>query len=113
MSNVTDEDRELARRIDEECITWVQKSAEMPSGTAEWVQVHVDIEKCASLLASRRESGERCRWTWDDKYECYEASCGEAWCPDGTPEENHYTFCPACGKRVETVMPEPEEEEDE
>jgi hypothetical protein len=69
----------------------------------------------ATPAAPQEDSGggeTRCRWTWDRDYEWWEASCGEAWCQDGTPPENHYRFCPGCGKPIVIVEPESEEDEE-
>jgi rRNA maturation endonuclease Nob1 len=56
-----------------------------------------------------------CVWTyggdWDDDY--FETSCGEMFSLiDGTPEQNHYHFCPSCGKSLMAVQKERETDND-
>lgn len=41
-----------------------------------------------------------CTWTEDYEGNWY-AACGEVWTlTEGTPAENHYRFCPGCGKPI-------------
>ena len=49
----------------------------------------------------------KCKWKletdFDDDH--YETECGEAICMlEGTPQENHYKYCPYCGKEALAVM---------
>jgi DNA-directed RNA polymerase subunit RPC12/RpoP len=48
---------------------------------------------------------EYCEWKYtgdDDDY--YETTCGKAYyLTVGTPKENHYNFCPHCGRRIKEV----------
>lgn len=51
---------------------------------------------------------ETCDWTIDaDPYgEKWDTSCGTAYCFEaGDPEDNHYKFCPNCGKPLRVVLP--------
>ena len=46
-----------------------------------------------------------CAWTrsqeWEDS-DCWKTDCGNAWrLDDGTPSENHMSFCPFCGRKLE------------
>lgn len=55
----------------------------------------------------------QCRWT-EDADGNWDTACGETWTMiDGLPTENHYRFCPGCGKgllEIRYVEPiEPEE----
>ena len=61
-----------------------------------------DLEK--ELHRMRREAQE-CRWRY--KGHCgtpyYKTECDNAhWFENGTPEENHYKFCPFCGRQIVT-----------
>ena len=54
-----------------------------------------------------------CRWTQDEwDGDTYSTSCGDAFVfIDGTPEENGCKFCCHCGKPLEQVLLEDDEEE--
>jgi len=45
---------------------------------------------------------EYCEWKYvseDDDY--YETTCSQAfYLTNGTPKDNHYKFCPHCGRRI-------------
>jgi hypothetical protein len=46
----------------------------------------------------------KCVWTAREDACYFETKCGEAFTfIDGTPAENHYSFCPNCGKPIEVV----------
>jgi hypothetical protein len=58
---------------------------------------------------------DNCIWTyggdWESDY--YETSCNEMFSLiDGTPEQNNYRFCPACGKPLVSVMAEPDKDDE-
>ena len=41
-----------------------------------------------------------CTWT-EDSQGGWEATCGETWyLESGTPAENHYRYCPGCGRVI-------------
>jgi hypothetical protein len=50
-----------------------------------------------------------CEWKQNDGYDetYWETSCDHAFClNDGTPEQNHFKFCPYCGGTIEqTLLP--------
>ena len=54
----------------------------------------------------------QCRWQ-EDADGNWDTACGETWTMiDGTPSENHYRFCPGCGKGLlELRYVEPEEKD--
>lgn len=56
---------------------------------------------------------ELCNWTYDDYHDMYQTSCDQAqqFMNDGI-KENHYKYCPYCGKEIFEV-PVIEDEEDE
>jgi hypothetical protein len=47
---------------------------------------------------------ETCKWErMDHDSDCYETSCGQAFClTDGTPKENKFKFCSYCGRKIES-----------
>ena len=46
------------------------------------------------------ESQPTCTWT-EDTNGNWEASCGETWVLEtGDPAENHYRYCPGCGRAI-------------
>ena len=54
-----------------------------------------------------------CTWKHDSYHDMWDTSCGDAACflSDG-PKENHYHFCPFCGKPLVEEVEEPEDDED-
>lgn len=65
----------------------------------------MDVEDVKELLTKQREEikkGNVCKWGWEgDREEGIMATeCGEAFCFDGSPEENKYKYCPTCGKTI-------------
>lgn len=47
-----------------------------------------------------------CFWKYDEWQCAYDTECGECYCfENGTPRENHYRYCPGCGKRLRTTRP--------
>ena len=56
-----------------------------------------------------------CTWTLQNDFdsEYWETDCGEAFCVDGTLEENHMHYCHNCGGRIVPVEPPPEDDEEE
>lgn len=42
-----------------------------------------------------------CKWTYIDTDDFYETSCDNGQCfIEGSVKENHYMFCPYCGKKI-------------
>jgi hypothetical protein len=45
-----------------------------------------------------------CIWKYDEYDNTHETSCGEMYYfPDGDVKENHYKYCPFCGKKIKEV----------
>lgn len=55
-----------------------------------------------------------CTWTYDDYHCKWDTGCDDAFCfeNDG-PADNHYRFCPACGRRIVEVRTAVDGEDDE
>jgi hypothetical protein len=72
------------------------------------------IEKRARAVLAASPEPSRCDWKYDGRDDDYwMTSCGLEWCMEaGTPQENGYVFCPRCGKPINYIEPEPEEDED-
>jgi hypothetical protein len=52
-----------------------------------------------------------CKWVLvsETDYEYWDTDCGESFqFNDGTPSNNHFNFCPYCGKPIEQVEPKEE-----
>lgn len=58
---------------------------------------------------------DKCVWTYYENEFVYywDASCGDSFTFEtGTPQENNFTYCPFCGKKIKTVEPEEDESDD-
>jgi hypothetical protein len=43
-----------------------------------------------------------CEWRYDDTFEKWDTECGRGHILiEGTPADNHYSFCPYCGRVLE------------
>lgn len=89
--------------------------------------LHALPSRVKTLLA-RAEAAERelreakimlddvCRWKLtDDEMDLWEGDCGAAWnfIEGGDPKENEMSYCPKCGRKLEQVLPEPPEAEND
>lgn len=64
----------------------------------------------AALLWLQKQQA--CSWEYDDMYDCWEGTCGVAWClyEGTTPRENRMNYCPVCGRPL-LQMPVDEHEQ--
>ncbi|MCJ7482631.1 MAG: hypothetical protein MUO31_06670 [Thermodesulfovibrionales bacterium] len=47
-------------------------------------------------------TGEKCTWKFNENAFYWETACGNAnQFMDEGPKENHYIYCPYCGKKIE------------
>lgn len=59
------------------------------------------VEQVCSVVAKPAAT---CRWKYDEHHDYYDTDCGQGQCfsCDGV-KENHYKFCPYCGKEIEVT----------
>jgi hypothetical protein len=54
-----------------------------------------------------------CKWLYDDMIDVYNSDCGQAYSFEASSdlEENHYRYCPWCGRQIETLKEAEDEKE--
>ena len=83
-------------------------------GKAMWAALD-QVDGCKKALRAAIKDAEAqpavCRWTCDDIYDYYNTECGQTWTLiEGTPKDNGVRFCHGCGKSIEEVKQEAENE---
>lgn len=54
-----------------------------------------------------------CKWTYDDYHCVYETECDKAFYFDDSSnlDENNFKFCPYCGKIIEAIIPQEQDDD--
>ena len=64
----------------------------------------LSVEETAAKLGVTKAP---CRWTFDVEHCAWDTECGQKHqFMDGTPGENHHSFCPYCGSRLRVMAAE-------
>jgi hypothetical protein len=81
-------------------VEFCRKHGHALAGHKEFWGRAVELEKMIDEIQDAIE--ETCEWTYDDYHDCWETSCKNAWVmtEGGSPLDNEYKFCPACGKQI-------------
>lgn len=85
----------------DDCISR-KEAIRVASGYCHWANIPNELAKLPSVTP-QHETGrweEMEEYNGDTYYDC--SVCGESFCLiDGTPTDNLYRYCPACGAKME------------
>jgi hypothetical protein len=73
------------------------------------------VRKARAALATPAEGTSECNWHYSpDEDDYWLTSCGAEWVMVADqPKDNGMNYCPKCGKKINYIPPEDEEEDDE
>ena len=107
---------------------WIKPLAQELLGMLKYVTPsgktgYSDTEEMAGLIGTINRHFESvpnnvipdpCTWTYDDDYDYFDTSCGQAYVYDaGTLEENGVIFCQHCGRKIVEIEPEADPDEED
>lgn len=64
------------------------------------------MQRLIEVINKELEAGmDKCKWIFDINHGYYDTECEEGqYFTDGGIKENHYKFCPYCGKEIQEII---------